>query len=104
MSVIAVDALPGEPLAALRELARTEIELDEMRRERVAQARTAGATWDQVGEALGMSRQSAWEYYTARMRSDLAANADENADLSGDAAMDLAVSEVRAVRRRRFRE
>jgi hypothetical protein len=100
MGVIVTDELPADPLDALRALTRTEAELDELRREQVAAARDAGATWEQVGEALGMSRQSAWEYYAARTRSEIAANAAANADLSDDDAMDLAVEEVRAVRRR----
>ncbi len=101
MGVIVADELPADPLDALRALARTEAELDELRREQVAAARDAGATWEQVGEALGISRQSAWEYYTARTRAEIAANAAANTDLSEDDAMDLAVQEVRAVRRRR---
>lgn len=101
MGVIVTDELPADPLDALRALARTEVELDELRRQQVAAARDAGATWEQVGEALGMSRQSAWEYYAARARSSLAANAAANAKLCEDDAMDLAVGEVRAVRRRR---
>ena len=76
-------------------------ELDELRRKQVAAARAAGATWEQVGEALGMSRQSAWEYYAARTRAEIAANAAANTDLSEGDTTDLAVEEVRAVRRRR---
>ncbi len=93
--------MPADPLDALRALTHTEAELDELRREQVAAARDAGATWEQVGEALGMSRQSAWEYYAARTRSEIGANAAANAGLSEDDVMDLAVEEVRAVRRRR---
>ena len=62
-------------------------------------ARAAGASWEQVGEALGMSRQSAWEYFSAETRKRLAANAAANKDLSEDDAMALAVSEIKAVRR-----
>lgn len=101
MGVIVTDELPADPLDALRALARTEAELDELRRQQVAAARDAGATWEQVGEALGISRQSAWEYYVARTRAEFAANAAANTKLSEDDAMDLAVEEVRAVRRRR---
>ncbi|MEZ5376807.1 MAG: hypothetical protein R2733_09885 [Acidimicrobiales bacterium] len=101
MGVIVTDELPADPLDALRALARTEAKLDELRRKQVAAARDAGATWEQVGEALGMSRQSAWEYYSARARAEIAANVAANADLSDDDATDLAVEEVRAVRRRR---
>lgn len=100
MSLIATDELPANPLDALRELTRREGILDELRRERVMAARAAGASWKQVGEALGMSRQSAWEYFSAETRERLAANAAANEDLSEDDAMALAVSEVKAVRRR----
>lgn len=101
MSVVSVDALPEDPLAALRELTRGEAELEAVRRAKVEAARDAGASWERVGEALGVSRQSAWEYYSSAARSQLAANVETNADLSEAGAMDLAVEEVRAVRRRR---
>ena len=60
----AASDLPSDPLDALRELARSETELDRLRRAYVRGARAAGATWEQVGEALGMTRQSAWEYFS----------------------------------------
>jgi hypothetical protein len=101
MSVVSVDALPTDPLAALRELTRGEAELEAVRRAKVEAARDAGASWEQVGEALGVSRQSAWEYYSSTTRSKLAANVEANAELSEADAMDLAVDEVRTVRRRR---
>jgi hypothetical protein len=78
-----------------------EAELEAVRRAKVEAARDAGASWEQVGEALGVSRQSAWEYYSSAVRSKLAASVEANADLSEAEAMDLAVEEVRAVRRRR---
>ena len=59
MDVIAADALSADPLEALRELTRSEPELERLRRDRVLAARAAGATWEQVGNALGVSRQSA---------------------------------------------
>lgn len=103
MDVIAAGALPADPLEALRELARSEPELERLRRDKVLAARAAGATWEQVGNALGVSRQSAWEYFTARVREDLAAKVKANAELSGDEAMQMAADEVRSVRRRRRR-
>ena len=99
MSLIAVDTLSAEPLDALRELALSEVELDELRWNQIAAARDAGASWAQVGEALGISRQSAWEYFTRRVRDELAANVEANSALSEEEAMDLAVEEVRAKRR-----
>jgi len=100
MSLIAADSLPVEPLDALREVSRSEVQLDALRWNQVALARDAGASWAAIGEALGVSRQSAWEYFTRRVSSELAANV-ENSDLSDDEAMDLAVEEVRTVRRNR---
>lgn len=103
MSLLTPDALPADPLDALRELTRSEAELDDMRHQQVAAARDAGASWDQIGDALGVSRQSAWEYFAKRASEHLTAMAATNADLSEEDAMALAVEEVKAVRRRRRR-
>lgn len=100
MSLIAAESLPVEPLDALREVSRSEVQLDELRWNQIAAARDAGASWAAIGEALGVSRQSAWEYFTRRVSTELAANV-ESSDLSDDEAMDLAVEEVRTVRRNR---
>lgn len=54
-----------------------------------------------LGEALGMSRQAAWEYFNRDVRDRLRRNVEANADLTDDEAMELAASEARAVRRRR---
>lgn len=100
MKVIDVESLPTDPLEALQELSRADAELEELRRERVGAARRQGATWDQIGESLGMSRQSAWEYYTRGVRRVL----DETAagsDIDEDEAMRIATEEVGRVRRRR---
>jgi hypothetical protein len=100
MKVVDVESLPADPLEALRELSRADAELETLRRERVEAARRQGATWGQIGESLGMSRQSAWEYYTRQTRNVL----DESAvgsDLDEDEAMGVATDEVSRVRRRR---
>ena len=102
MSVVVIaESLPVDPLEALRVLADSELELGRLRRERVVAARAAGASWQQVGDALGISRQSAWENFTADARGALAANVAANSSLDEDDAADLAVSEVSVVRRRR---
>ena len=101
MSAVSFKALPKDPLDALREIARCESELDQLRCGQVKLAREQGSTWEQVAEALGISRQSAWEYYTARFRIELDYRVKENTDLSEDAALLLAVDETKAVRRRR---
>ena len=100
MKVIDVKSLPTDPLEALKELSRADVELEALRRERVEAARRQGATWDQIGESLGMSRQSAWEYYTREARRVL----DEIAagsDLDEEEAMRVATEEVSRARRLR---
>ena len=100
VSVILIERLPSDPLAALRELAAGEAQLDRLRREHVAAARAGGASWGEVGRALGVSEDAVLEYYFADARRDLAENAGANdGDLSDEQAMELAVAEVRAVRR-----
>lgn len=100
VKVIDVQSLPTEPLEALRELSRADVELEALRRERVEAARRQGATWEQIGDSLGMSRQSAWEYYTRDASRALQEMTDES-ELDEAEAMRLATEEVSRVRRRR---
>jgi hypothetical protein len=100
MKVIDVDSLPADPLEALRELSRADVELEALRRERVETARRQGATWDQIGDSLEMSRQSAWEYYTREPRRVLGESV-AGADLDEEEAMRIAAEEVGRLRRRR---
>ncbi len=95
--------LPSDPLEALRELTRTEVELGELRRRFVADARKAGVSWDQIGESLGMTRQSAWEYFSRSVRESMAERAATSSLDDDDETLRLAVEETREVRRRRAR-
>jgi hypothetical protein len=103
MKVVDADSLPGEPLQALRELSRAGTELEALLREQVAEARSQGATWEEIGESLGMSRQSAWEYYTRDVRQILDQAAADGEELSEEGALRLATEEVARIRRRRRR-
>lgn len=47
----------------LAELAAIRDEVDEVIRKAVAQQRRQGKTWQQIGDALGVKRQSAQERY-----------------------------------------
>lgn len=47
----------------LGELAAIRDEVDEVIRKAVAQQRRQGKTWQQIGDALGVKRQSAQERY-----------------------------------------
>ena len=102
MDLIVAHALPAAPLDALRELARGEVELERLCRERIASARAAGATWEQIGAALGMTRQAARELFTRDARTAIADNDDTHEPLGETEAIELAAEEVRAVRRQRI--
>lgn len=101
--MIDVDSLPSEPLEALRELSRAGAELEALVREQVAAAREGGATWEVIGDRLGISRQAAWEYYTRDAREVINVAANRGEMLGEDEALRLATEEVADVRRRRRR-
>ena len=101
MDLITPDALPTDPIDALRELVRCEGEIERLRWERIKEARSAGASWKQVGEVLGMTERSAWEYFTRSARTAIADTAEENEALGEADAVDISVEEARAIRRRR---
>jgi hypothetical protein len=54
----------SEPLAGLREACRVSTALEKLTRESVQRARAAGHSWTQIGEALGVTKQTAWERYS----------------------------------------
>jgi len=99
--VVDAESLPQDPLEALSVLADSEVELDRIRRDRVVAARAAGVSWQQIGDALGVSRQSAWENFAADAKAALVASAAANDVLPEDDAVKLAVEEVDAARRQR---
>jgi len=101
MSNLLKSVLPTDPIAAIRRLAESEQELELLRFELVKRARRGGRSWEEIAVALGISRQSAWQYYAPRILKE--AEHEENVPqrLSSEEATDIAVSESRAVRRRR---
>lgn len=101
---ITAGALPTDPLDALRELARFDRELQQLRRGQVRAARAVGTSWESIGAALGMTRQSAWERYSRDVVDAIAASAAESAELSDEDALSMAASEVKAVRNTRRRD
>jgi hypothetical protein len=64
--------LPGDlerdPLGGLCESARVAGALDKLQRQLVQQARAAGKSWTEIGTALGVSKQSAWQRFAAPER------------------------------------
>jgi uncharacterized NAD(P)/FAD-binding protein YdhS len=55
----------SEPLDGLREACRISTALEKLTRESVQRAREAGHSWTQIGDALGVTKQTAWERYSA---------------------------------------
>ena len=101
MSSLIEDALPSDPVSAIRNLTERERELESLRYELVKQARRDGHSWEVIAAALGISRQSAWQYYAPRILNEFKREENCPPSLPGSEADDLAVSETRAVRRRR---
>lgn len=61
-----MDSLPGwprDPLRRLFDLADARDQLQIMIEHAVAEARDSGKTWQQIADALGVSKQYAWERY-----------------------------------------
>ena len=54
----------AEPLDGLCESAGLSRAVDKLQRHLVSEARGAGRTWTEIGEALGISRQAAWERFS----------------------------------------
>ena len=52
------------PLDGLCESAGLACAVDKLQRDLVRQAREAGRSWTEIGEALGVSRQSAWQRFS----------------------------------------
>lgn len=95
-----VDARDAEPLAALRALQDQERELARVRRDLIAEARSRGRSWSEIGTALGVSKQAAWELYNAEVTA-LLDRVAQRSGLSDDEASLLAQEERAAVRRKR---
>jgi hypothetical protein len=53
-----------EALASLPRIAAAGAQVEQNLAGWVRKARTLGATWARIGEALGMTRQSAWERFS----------------------------------------
>lgn len=95
--------LSSNPLDALKELSDAGSKLESLVRERVAAARRDGATWEAIGESLGMTRQAAWEYYTRDVRRTLSEASAEGQELNEEEALRISTDEVSEIRRRRRR-
>ena len=99
---VSTGAETGDPttmLDALRKAERCDVPLTESCRELMRAARLSGASWDQIGDAVGLTGAKARSRF---VRSSAAASisSGNSADNPGDdEVMALAVSESKAVRR-----
>ena len=69
---LAVELGSADPLGQLRGLRAADRQLDLWQRETIARARQQGASWSEIGEALGVSKQAAWKLYNDDVRELLA--------------------------------
>ncbi len=58
----------GKPIEALRECCRAGTALEKAMWQTVGQAREAGQSWTEIGKALGVTKQAAWERFSGDMR------------------------------------
>ena len=93
---IAVELGSVDPLDQLRGLRAADKQLDLWQRETIARARQQGASWSQIGKALGVSKQAAWKLYNDDVR-ELLAEIRQRSGLSDDEARQLA-DDARAAR------
>jgi len=91
---------PDDPIDRLRALKAADQEVANWLSDAVGEARRAGRSWAEIGDALGVSRQAAWQLYNSGLRSAIARSRAE-ANLSEDEALGIANEELRAVRSRR---
>ena len=92
----------SDALAILAEVAQQirSLEAEKIRMIGIAQER--GASWDQIGSALDVTRQAAWEKYRERVRDLLDATASR-ADHGEAETIESAANVLREIRRRRRR-
>jgi hypothetical protein len=58
----------SNPVDALRECCRAETALEKAMLETVGKAREEGHSWTEIGDALGVTKQTAWQRFSGGMR------------------------------------
>lgn len=87
-----------DPLGQLRGLRAATRQLDAWQRDAIARAREDGASWSDIGDALGVTKQAAWASYNEDVREVLTVTRSRSG-LSDEKAQQLA-DEARSQRRR----
>jgi HPt (histidine-containing phosphotransfer) domain-containing protein len=87
---------------SLDRLSSIQVRLEALNRQRaeaVADARRADHSWAEIASVLGVTKQSAWALFADQI--EMIEKNRENAHLSEDEAIALAVEATRSVRRSR---
>jgi hypothetical protein len=58
----------SDPIGALRECRRAATALEKAMWQTVGAARDAGQSWTAIGDALGVTKQTAWQRFSGEMR------------------------------------
>jgi hypothetical protein len=58
----------AHPLEALRECCRARTALEKAMWQTVGKAREAGRSWTEIGDAVGVTQQTAWQRFSGEMR------------------------------------
>lgn len=96
---VEVEVGSTEPLDQLRGLRAADRQLDVWQREAIARAREQGASWSEIGEALSVTKQAAWQLYNDDVR-EMPADVRERSGLSDEEARQLADADRSAQPRR----
>ncbi len=93
---------PQQPptLEALRALHARERDLAQTKHDLIARARQERHSWSEIGAALGISKQAAWQAYNEAI-TEILDQAAARSGLGEDEAMQLAREELAALRRER---
>lgn len=75
----------GNPLDALRECRRASTALEKAIWQTVRNAHEAGCTWTEVGDALGVTKQTAWQRFSGEMRHPISGEEIESEEGEGGA-------------------
>jgi hypothetical protein len=70
----------ARPVDALRECCRAQTALAKATWQTVQKAREAGHSWTEIGDALGVAKQTAWQRFSGDMRHPITGEELERGD------------------------
>ena len=73
----------SDPIGALGECRRAATALEKAMTQTVAAAREAGLSWTAIGDALGVTKQTAWERFSDGMRHPITGEKIDRPENSG---------------------